>query len=157
MGGVAAMIEVARALVKSKCQLKYSTIFVAFDKEEVGSQGSHEFIRGFLVPTVFKGSGWPEFQGAIIMDTIMNYNTTAGSQLMPDAWLEKTRAKEEPEARGDFISLLSRNGPEKVLAGALESHWNALSDDEDFKREVNLDPSVFRIRSSLFHNHGHHS
>ena len=27
------------------------------------------------------------------MDTIMNYNTTAGSQLMPDAWLEKTRAK----------------------------------------------------------------
>ena len=44
-----------------------------------------------------------------------------------------------------------------VEAGALESHWNALSDDEDFKREVNLDPSVFRIRSSLFHNHGHHS
>jgi len=144
--GVAAMIEIARALVKSKCQLKYSTIFVAFDKEEVGSQGSHEFIRGFLVPTVFKGSGWPEFQGAIIMDTIMNYNTTAGSQLMPDAWLEKTQAKEEPEARGDFISLLSRNGPEKVLAEALESHWNALSDDEDFKREVNLDPTVFRIR-----------
>ena len=30
------MIEIARALVKSKCQLKYSTIFVAFDKEEVG-------------------------------------------------------------------------------------------------------------------------
>ena len=29
------MIEVARALVKSKCQLKYSIIFVAFDKEEV--------------------------------------------------------------------------------------------------------------------------
>ena len=47
--------------------------------------------------------------------------------------------------------------PEQVLAGALESHWNALSDDEDFKREVNLDPSVFRIRSSLFHNHDHHS
>ena len=29
------MIEVARALVKSKCKLKYSIIFVAFDKEEV--------------------------------------------------------------------------------------------------------------------------
>ena len=29
------MIDVARALVKSKCQLKYSIIFVAFDKEEV--------------------------------------------------------------------------------------------------------------------------
>ena len=33
--GVAAMIEVARALAKSKCELKYSIIFVAFDKEEV--------------------------------------------------------------------------------------------------------------------------
>ena len=29
------MIDVARALVKSKCKLKYSIIFVAFDKEEV--------------------------------------------------------------------------------------------------------------------------
>ena len=30
------MIDVARALVTSECQLKYSIIFVAFDKEEVG-------------------------------------------------------------------------------------------------------------------------
>jgi len=144
--GVAAMIEVARALVKSKCKLKYSIIFVAFDKEEVGSQGSHEFIRGFLVPTIFKGSGWPEFQGAIIMDTIMNYNTSSGSQLMPEAWLERTGAEDEVEARGDFISLLSRNQPEKVLAGALESHWNSLTDDEDYKREINADPTIFRMR-----------
>lgn len=144
--GVAAMIEVARALAKSKCELKYSIIFVAFDKEEVGSQGSHEFIRGFLVPTIFKGSGWPEFQGAVIMDTIMNYNTSSGSQLMPEAWLERTGAEDEIEARGDFISLLSRNGPEKVLAGALESHWNALKDDEVYKREINADPTIFRMR-----------
>lgn len=144
--GVAAMIDVARALVKSKCQLKYSIIFVAFDKEEVGSQGSHEFIRGFLVPTVFKGSGWPEFQGAIIMDTIMNYNTSSGSQVMPEAWLERTGAEDEIEARGDFISLLSRIGPEKVLAGALESHWNSLTDDEEYKKEINADPTIFRMR-----------
>ena len=87
------MIEVARALVKSKCKLKYSIIFVAFDKEEVaimmivmvvvfcdempavfvmvqvGSQGSHEFIRGFLVPTIFKGSGWPEFQVGLCLSS----------------------------------------------------------------------------------------
>ena len=70
------------------------------------------------------------------MDTIMNYNTSSGSQLMPEAWLERTGAEvmitvnylkwknfsqkylsqsqDEIEARGDFISLLSRNGPEKV-------------------------------------------
>jgi hypothetical protein len=56
------MIEVARALVESRCRLQYTVIFVAFDKEEVGSQGSHEFVRGFLVPTVFRRTGWPEFQ-----------------------------------------------------------------------------------------------
>ena len=60
--GLAAMIEVARALVESQCRLQFTVYFVAFDKEEVGSQGSHEFVRSFLVPTVFAGSDWPEFQ-----------------------------------------------------------------------------------------------
>ena len=71
----------------------------------------------------------------------MNYNTSSGSQLMPEAWLERTGAEviycnfndadadwtrnrtatyleatqDEIEARGDFISLLSRHGPEKVI------------------------------------------
>ena len=27
------------------------------------------------------------------MDTIMNYNTSSGSQLMPEAWLERTGAE----------------------------------------------------------------
>ena len=122
------MIEVARALVESQCRLQFTVYFVAFDKEEVGSQGSHEFVRSFLVPTVFAGSDWPEFQvlqqrlhtiptshqGAIILDTIMNYNTTSGSQVMADSWISKTGATEEKEARGDFISLVSRRGPDKV-------------------------------------------
>ena len=41
------------------------------------------------------------------MDTIMNYNTTAGSQLMPDAWLEKTRAK-VTKLEVCFITFLSK-------------------------------------------------
>ena len=44
----------------------------------------------------------------------MNYNSSSGSQLMPDSWIEMTGATEEPEAKGDFISLVSRTGPEKV-------------------------------------------
>ena len=36
----------------------------------------------------------------------------------------------------------------QVLAGALESHWNALKDDEVYKREINADPTIFRMRSS---------
>ena len=60
---MAAVLETARALTESGCKLKYSVIFVAFDKEEVGSQGSHEFVRSFLVPRFFKGRGSPKFQG----------------------------------------------------------------------------------------------
>jgi len=144
--GVAAMIEVARAMIQSQCKLDYTVYFVAFDKEEVGSQGSHEFIRGFLVPNVFKATGWPEFQGALIMDTIMNYNATEGSQLMPDSWISKTGVVEEVEARGDFISLVSRVGPEKVLAEAIEKHWNKLTEDEVYRNQVNTNPSMFKLR-----------
>ena len=90
------MLEVARALVQSNCRPQFTVIFVAFDKEEVegsapwvalgnlvqvGSQGSHEFVRGYLVPRYFRGPRWPEFQGAIILDTLLNYNATAGSQV----------------------------------------------------------------------------
>ena len=61
--GLAAMIEIARALVQSSCRLKSTVIFVAFDKEEVGSQGSHEFVRSFLIPRFFLTDQPPEFQG----------------------------------------------------------------------------------------------
>ena len=64
--GLAAMLEVARALVESECRLMYTVIFVAFDKEEVGSQGSHEFVRSFLVPRFFSGNQQPEFQGTVL-------------------------------------------------------------------------------------------
>jgi hypothetical protein len=81
------------------------------------------------------------------MDTILNFNASRGSQLMPDSWLEMTGAVEEPEARGDFISLVSRNGPEKVLADTVEKHWNKLAGDEEYRREVAPDPAIFRLRS----------
>jgi len=149
--GVAAMIEVARALAASGCKLKYTVMFVAFDKEEVGSQGSHEFIRSYLVPQFFKGSHWPEFQGAFILDTIMNFNATVNSQSFPDSWREKISGNAydkvaENSFRGNFISLVSREGPEKELADLIEKHWNKLSKDKDFIAMVNSNPDMFKIR-----------
>eukprot|EP00090_Calanus_glacialis_P006978 TRINITY_DN15459_c1_g1_i4.p1 TRINITY_DN15459_c1_g1~~TRINITY_DN15459_c1_g1_i4.p1 ORF type:complete len:598 (-),score=166.59 TRINITY_DN15459_c1_g1_i4:74-1867(-) len=149
--GVAAMIEVARALAASGCELMYSVLFVAFDKEEVGSQGSHEFVRSYLVPEFFKGSEWPEFQGAFILDTIMNFNETVDSQSFPDSWREKIFGNayekvSEDGFRGNFISLVSREGPEKELADLIEKHWNKLSTDEDFITMVNSRPEKFKMR-----------
>ena len=37
-----------------------------------------------------------------------------------------------------------------MLAGALESHWNSLREDEEYKKEINVDPTIFRMRSSSF-------
>ena len=59
------MLETARALTQSGCQLQYSVIFVAFDQEEVGAQGSHEFVRSFLIPRFFLTDDPPEFQGQL--------------------------------------------------------------------------------------------
>ena len=45
--GVVALLEMARVIVRNKCHLENSVIFVAFDLEEVGSQGSYEFIQRY--------------------------------------------------------------------------------------------------------------
>ena len=149
--GLAAMLEVARALVESGCRLKYSVIFVAFDKEEVGSQGSHEFVRGYLVKEFFSGDQWPEFQGAFILDTVMNFNQSENSQLLPEEWRAKIpeetfQAVLEDKFRGDFISLISRTEPEREMAELIENHWTDLSSDRDFRLIVTRDPEQFKLR-----------
>ena len=34
-------------------------------------------------------SQWPEFQGAIIMDSILNFNGSRNSQIVPSDWREE--------------------------------------------------------------------
>ena len=144
--GVAAVLETARALAEAGCSLRYSVIFVAFDKEEVGSQGSHEFVRSFLLPRFFSDKQQPEFQGtvlapsdpsssptpgAFILDTILNYNATAGSQVVPGAWAEQLAGGVSEEirrggSRGDFIAVVSRAAADSRLADTFERHWRRL-------------------------------
>jgi hypothetical protein len=47
--GVATLLELARLIVESKCRPKNSIVFVAFDLEEMGAQGSQEFVNRFFV------------------------------------------------------------------------------------------------------------
>ena len=87
--GVAAMMELARALSHGKCSPKYSIMLVAFDLEEYGSQGSLLFVQDFLIPAVLNAGGFPKFRGAIIMDSILHYNNTVQSQTMEEEWAEQ--------------------------------------------------------------------
>ena len=149
--GLAAMLEIARALVQSSCRLMSTVIFVAFDKEEVGSQGSHEFVRSYLVPEFFQGDVWPEFQGAFILDTIMNFNETVNSQSLPDLWKTKIPSQtfdnvKDDDFRGNFISLVSRSEPEREIAEKLEKHWMSLSQDNEFKSAVTSNPETFKFQ-----------
>ena len=150
--GVAAVLENARALAEAGCSLRYSVIFVAFDKEEVGSQGSHEFVRSYLVPEFFQGDVWPEFQGAFILDTIMNFNETENTQLLPEQWRSKIpdetyQQVKQDQFRGDFISLVSRSQPEKELTALIENQWNQLTTDNDFKSMVTSNPEKYELKN----------
>ena len=53
-----------RALNHGKCALEFSVMMVAFDLEEVASQGSLAFIQDFLIPTVLKQTG-TQIQGEL--------------------------------------------------------------------------------------------
>ena len=53
-----------RALNHGKCALEFSVMMVAFDLEEVASQGSLAFIQDFLIPTVLKQTG-AQIQGEL--------------------------------------------------------------------------------------------
>ena len=74
--GVAAILELARALHDGNCTNKYTIILVAFDLEELGSDGSLQFIQDFLIPRVLSPlSGVPksQFQGMIVKVFSVHY------------------------------------------------------------------------------------
>ena len=76
---IAALLETARVLSSARCFSPYHTIiFIAFDAEEAGCAGSEEFIATYVKPLLLdKGT---EIQGAIILDTIFNYDSEEHSQ-----------------------------------------------------------------------------
>ncbi|XP_031550281.1 uncharacterized protein LOC116287729 [Actinia tenebrosa] len=106
--GVVAMLQVARILSKDssefnisqgRCTREYSVMFVAFDFEEWENSslpgwacdklgcGSRAFMANFSQywnssPDMFFAP-YGQLQGAIIMDTMMNYDSTPNSQIVP--------------------------------------------------------------------------
>ena len=106
MSGVAALLELARALHQADCVPELTIVIVAFDLEEIGSEGSQQFIQAgspssvchtlsranislqeFLLPRLLtrlgpQGMGLrSQFAGAIIMDCLLGYDTGEGSQV----------------------------------------------------------------------------
>ena len=60
------------------CKWNNSVIFAVFDFEEYGLIGSKEFLKNYTKYTTKS-----DFLGAIILDTILNYNKENKSQTLP--------------------------------------------------------------------------
>ena len=80
--GVLALLETARILAKKSLECfkpDFSIIFVVFDGEERGCRGSQHFVTSLMAPLHKQGI---KTQGAIILDTILNFDDAPDSQLV---------------------------------------------------------------------------
>ena len=115
---------------KLKCSREFSLYFVAFDLEEVqdccpGAEnctcrgalcGSGFFVRNF---TKYLNDTGATFQGAVIMDTVMNYNKSENSQKLPPGFNQGFpvvhKRMEQNKFRGDFLTAVGRQSDDKKL------------------------------------------
>ena len=89
----------------------------------MGSQGSIEFVQRFLVPKIMRRFNQTEISGAFILDTIMNFNSTEGSQKVPSGlgWIDHEAAGsiEIGNYRGDFLAMFQRRDCGDGLIGEI--------------------------------------
>ncbi|XP_076303954.1 uncharacterized protein LOC143222025 isoform X2 [Tachypleus tridentatus] len=131
--GVAAMLEASRILSLAQCRLMNTVLFVAFDLEELGGLGSHRFVHEYLFPRELQhGRGY--FQGAFILDSVLNYNGSIGSQDLPEDFQtvlpRLTRYLQLGGSVGNFLAMFSRDGVDSTIAQHFRKAWERLSKDE---------------------------
>ena len=69
-------------------------------------------------------------QGAIILDTIFNYDASPGSQHVPGIWEtlvpQAKKNIEKNENKGDFLAIIGRNHPDERKMSDLIHKWATL-------------------------------
>ena len=73
--GMAALLEIARALGASQCQYDNSIILAALDLEEVGTHGAIAFIHDFLITRILRPFGYPDIRVGIAIFRPINHNS----------------------------------------------------------------------------------
>merc|ERR1719295_715251 len=103
---------------------------VAFDLEEFGSQGALVFLHDFLLPKVLRPRGFPQtqFTGAIVMDSILNFNSSVGSQDVEEEWKtlmpELAASLKKQKGKGDFLAVFNRDVPsDETLRAVFQKMW----------------------------------
>ena len=106
-------------------------MFVAFDLEEYGVDGGATFVQDFLLPEVLMRYNSTRFQGAVVLDSILNFNSSAGSQVVQPSHRRYlmpgyAEAVEAGGFKGDFITVTSRGPDDSPLRNLFVKHWNHL-------------------------------
>ncbi|XP_063610443.1 uncharacterized protein LOC134784332 [Penaeus indicus] len=131
--GLAALVEAARVLATSGCSFRHSVFFVAFDHEEIGTQGSTMFVKDYLTGSIMDKFGITEITGAFVVDCIANWDPTPGSQDFPPTWAaylpDNARSIESHNYTGDFAGILYRSQVDGRLAYTLSRYYNDLGHD----------------------------
>lgn len=148
--GVVAMLDVARQLTemnKQGTKRNNTIIFVSFDIEEQGLYGSKAFVAHWL-PRYFRENYGSEYSnikpyGVIVMDTMMELNKSAHSQILPpnpdqlfqQYFPQVYKSLQSDTFQGDFILLAYRNNTfDTDLATSFRTAW-ASSDRPDLEIE----------------------
>ena len=127
-----------------KCARSFSILFVAFDFEEWENCtntmlnpkcacgeidcGSRAFVANLT--RFYNGSlnSNGKLQGAIIMDTVMNYNDTPNSQILPpdtEKLLPEVYGQIKADKfRGNFLSVVGRRVDDAALMNSFWFHYN---------------------------------
>lgn len=135
--GVAAMLEAARQLQEKKLTTKHTVIFVSPDLEEGGLVGSKKFVTDWLPAWTRLQYGntsavLKTMQGFIVLDTMMEFNTTDQSQQIPKEaaqlfqqfFPDALNSIKADDYEGDFLALIYRddNG-DTTLAKGFRRSW----------------------------------
>ncbi|XP_042896988.1 uncharacterized protein [Parasteatoda tepidariorum] len=145
--GLAVMLEVARIITEARCRLNHTLMFVAFDHEENGAMGSNYFVDHYLIPEELKRAR-ARFQGAFILDGILNYNDVPNTQELPIDYAESLPGFKyfvnNTGNRGNFLAMISRNEMDNNLSDKLMNAWQDLGDSKYklFNLQVDMGNSI---------------
>ncbi|XP_077981070.1 uncharacterized protein LOC144436214 isoform X2 [Glandiceps talaboti] len=155
--GLSAIIEALKSLKASGFSCKNTILFAAFDLKENdeatcknGTCGSNEFVNNWLKTYLADNSA--KFQGAIILDTIMNYDNTETSQnsfLTGDEFVSFNEEMTTNKMKGNFLFCTSRSA-DSQLTDAVVEQWGEDADYKFMKVQIPIEGRPTEEQSSKY-------
>ncbi|XP_070563444.1 uncharacterized protein YfbL-like [Ptychodera flava] len=156
--GMAALIEAVKLVTSEVCLFNNTVVFVAFDLSEDqvdGSDnriGSAAFVSEWLVRFLDVKGANSTFGGAVILESLMNYDSEENSQTLPAGAFfllrDFSRRLQARKKRGDFIAVVGRQADADLISGFSEQ-WDQLETNHFMYEQIILSSSALTGHSPL--------